>query len=277
MNNREIYNQLSNDLSQRTTELFSTSFSAAVSLLGQQKREAIYSIYGLVRVADEVVDTWRPNDMKQYLDLLSLDIKHAIKSGFSANPIVHSYARTIIKYKIPFELTTAFMRSMHMDINKKKYNSKEYKVYIYGSAEVVGLMCLMVFVDGNKRKYSELVPGAKALGAAFQKINFLRDFALDSKNLGRMYFPGKDIKNFTDDDKFAIINDIRNDLAIANKAIKKLPKDSRYGVELAYRNFLSLTKLASKTSINDLKRQRISVPKLKKVWIFGLLKLKASL
>lgn len=277
MNNQEIYNRLSDELSKRTTEEFSTSFSKAVSLLGAEKRQAIYAIYGFVRIADEVVDTWRPKDMKHDLDLLGMEVKKAVKTGYSPNPIVHSFARTITKYSIPFELITAFMRSMQMDIEKKNYNAKEYKMYIYGSAEVVGLMCLMVFVDGNKRKYTELLPAAKALGAAFQKINFLRDFAADSKELGRMYFPGRDIKNFDEDSKQAVINDINNDLNTAKQAIKKLPKDCRYGVELAYKNFAGLTKLATKTPVAELKKYRITLSKTKKVWMFLLLRFKASL
>jgi phytoene synthase len=276
MRNINIYNLLSARFSKDITEAYSSSFSAAAGLLGTKEKEAIYAIYGFVRIADEIVDSWRPKDMKYYLDLLGMDIKKATKSGFSTNPIVHNFARTIREYNIPFELVDSFMRSMNMDITKRTYSAKDYKIYIYGSAEVVGLMCLMVFVGGNKRKYNDLMPAAKALGAAFQKINFLRDFAADSKHLGRMYFPGKDLKGFDEDDKLAVINDIKNDLATAKKAIKKLPKGSRYGVELAYKNFLNLTKLSESTPVGQLKKQRISLARSKKIRIYTWIRIKSS-
>ena len=170
----------------------------------------------------------------------------------------------------------SFIRSMKMDVTKKNYDAREYKIYIYGSAEVVGLMCLMVFVDGNKRQYNSLMPAAKALGSAFQKINFLRDFASDSKHLGRMYFPGKDIKKFSEDDKQAIVADIRNDLQTAHQAIKRLPKSSRFGVELAYKNFKKLTNVASSTPIDKLKNQRISLARSTKVKIYTWIKIKSA-
>ncbi len=273
MLNIQLYDKISDRLSREITEQYSTSFSAATSLLGEEQRQAIYAIYGFVRVADEIVDSWRPKDMGFYLDNLKHDVKRATQSGFSPNPVVHSFARAVRKYNIPQELTEAFMRSMAMDINKKTYTAKDYQTYIYGSAEVVGLMCLMVFVGGNKRKYAQLLSGAKALGAAFQKINFLRDLSADSAKLGRMYFPGKDFKKFSEEDKQSIINDISSDLAEAKKAIKKLPKSSRYGVKLAYLNFYYLTKLARKTPAGELKKSRISLSKTKKISIFLWVKL----
>ena len=276
MDNLDIYNRLSQGFSKDLTESYSSSFSAAATLLGKKERQAIYNIYGFVRVADEIVDTWRPKDMNYYLDSLSLDVKRAIKYGFSTNPIVHSFCMTIREYSIPFELVESFLRSMRMDISKRTYDSREYKIYIYGSAEVVGLMCLMVFVGGNKRKYSSLMPAAKALGSAFQKINFLRDFASDSKHLGRMYFPGKNIKMFSEQDKLAVVADINNDLKIAKQAIKKLPKASRFGVELAYKNFKMLTSLASKSPVEKLKTQRISLSKPAKIRIYLLIRIKSA-
>jgi len=276
MHNLEIYNQLSQEFSEKITRRYSSSFSAAASLLGRRERDAIYSIYGFVRVADEIVDTWRPKDMKYYLDALKIDVKRATKSGFSTNPIIHSFCTTVRQYSIPYELVESFMRSMAMDINKKTYSPEEYKTYIYGSAEVVGLMCLIVFVGGNKRQYAQLLPAARALGSAFQKINFLRDFSSDSKQLGRVYFPGKDISQFNEEDKIAIINDIRNDLQIAQKAIRKLPKASRYGVELAYRNFAGLTSKIGRTPADRLKNERISLPKSQKIMIYLWLRTKSA-
>lgn len=274
--NLEIYNNLSQDFSRKLTEEYSSSFSAAASLLGKKQCQAIYNIYGFVRIADEIVDSWRPKDMNYYLDALVMDVKRAIKYGFSTNPIVHSFCVTLREYGIPFELVDSFIRSMKMDVTKKNYDAREYKIYIYGSAEVVGLMCLMVFVDGNKRQYNSLMPAAKALGSAFQKINFLRDFASDSKHLGRMYFPGKDIKKFSEDDKQAIVADIRNDLQTAHQAIKRLPKSSRFGVELAYKNFKKLTNVASSTPIDKLKNQRISLARSTKVKIYTWIKIKSA-
>lgn len=276
MHNLELYNSLSQELSADITRRYSSSFSAAARLLAKPERDAIYAIYGFVRIADEIVDTWRPKDMKYYLESLKIDVKRTIKSGFSINPIVHNFCTTIRQYDIPYELIESFMRSMAMDINKKTYSPEEYKTYIYGSAEVVGLMCLMVFVNGNKRCYTQLLPGAKALGSAFQKINFLRDFATDSKQLGRVYFPGKNQSQLSEEDKVAIINDIINDLGIAKTAIRKLPKASRYGVELAYRNFASLTTKISHTPLNKLKNQRISLNKSHKIIIYLWLMIKSA-
>lgn len=276
MRNLEIYNRLSQSFSRRLTEDYSSSFSAAAALLGKKEQQAIYNIYGFVRIADEIVDTWRPKDMNYYLDALGMDVKRAIKYGFSTNPIVHSFCLTLREYSIPYELVDSFMRSMKMDVSKRSYDAREYKIYIYGSAEVVGLMCLMVFVKGNKRQYNNLMPAAKALGSAFQKINFLRDFASDSKHLGRMYFPGKDIKKFSEDDKQAVVSDIRNDLQTAQKAIKKLPKNSRFGVELAYKNFKKLTNLAASTPVEKLKSQRISLPKSSKIRIYSIIRIKSA-
>lgn len=276
MHNIEIYNRLSNEFSKELTKKYSSSFSAAADLLGKEDKEAIYAIYGFVRIADEVVDSWRPKEMSIYLESLKIEVKRAIKSGFSTNPIVHSFCLIVRKYDIPFELIESFMRSMQMDIDKKTYTPQEYKTYIYGSAEVVGLMCLMVFVRGNKRKYAALLPAAKALGSAFQKINFLRDFNSDSKLLGRMYFPGKRVSDFSDEDKLAIIHDINRDLRISKIAIKKLPKTSKYGVELAYKNFYKLTKIAEKTSVQDLKNNRIGLKKYQKLIIYIGIRIKAA-
>ncbi len=277
MLNIELYQKISLRLSKDITESYSTSFSAATALLSEDISESIYSIYGFVRIADEIVDTWRPRGMEIYLDELSVDYKRAVKTGFSTNPIVQSFASTIVKYDIPLDLVEAFMRSMRMDIKKRSYTVDEYRQYIYGSAEVVGLMCLMVFVDGNKRKYKSLLPGAKALGSAFQKINFLRDLSSDSSQLGRLYFPGKSIKKFDETDKKEIIEDINKDLALAKSAIRKLPKSSRFGVELAYKYFYALNRKISRSSIEDLLNSRISLGKKQKLAIYSSIRIRKSL
>lgn len=273
-NNAELYSQVSLRLARDVTETYSSSFSAATSLLYPKISDSIVSIYAFVRIADEIVDTWRPSEMESYLNDLTVDVKRAIKSGFSPNPIVHSFSAVVRDYKIPLDLIDAFMKSMRMDIKKRKYNQQDYKRYIYGSAEAVGLMCLMVFVGGNKRKYSELMPGARALGSAFQKINFLRDYASDHRELGRIYFSDQEKFELTDENKQLIINDIIKDLRLAKPAIAKLPNSSRLGVELAYRYFNALTKLASKTPANSIKSQRLSLGKSTKVYILASVRAK---
>ena len=273
MLNLGIYKDISARLSRDITNSYSTSFSAATKLLEPDVREAIVAIYGFVRVADEVVDTWRPAQMESYINDLGSDLKRAVRSGFSTNPIVQSFALAIIKYNIPLELVEAFLKSVKMDITKKTYNQAQYQQYSYGSAEVVGLMCLMVFVGGNKRLYSSLLSSAKALGSAFQKINFLRDVGSDNLQLGRLYFPG--IQGQLDDEaKNLIVEDINQDLVVAKTAIKKLPKSSRYGVELAYRYFVAINQKMSRRSIEEIRNNRISPAKSTKLKIYCLVALK---
>jgi phytoene/squalene synthetase len=277
MFNIDLYQKISSRLSKDITESYSTSFSLATGLLSPEVAESIYAIYGFVRIADEIVDSWRPKDMGIYLDELSSDYKRAVKSGFSVNPIVQSFAGVLRKYEVSTELVEAFLKSMRMDIKKKTYSLDEYQEYIYGSAEVVGLMCLMVFVNGNKRTYKSLEPGAKALGAAFQKVNFLRDLSDDSNQLGRLYFPDKNPKHFSEQDKIEIVDDIKKDLALAKKAINELPVSSRFGVELAYKYFRELNKKLSKTPIQDLQNKRISVSAKQKTRIYIVVKSKQLL
>ena len=168
MLNIDLYQKISNRLSKDITQSYSTSFSTAAELLSPEVADSIYAIYGFVRIADEIVDTWRPSGMEMYISELRNDYKRAVKTGFSVNPIIQSFSSTVRKYDIPPELVEAFLASMIMDIRKKTYTPKEYEAYIYGSAEVVGLMCLMVFVNGNKRRYNSLQPGARALGSAWK-------------------------------------------------------------------------------------------------------------
>lgn len=277
MLNIELYKKISSRVSKDITESYSTSFSAATSLLSPEIAESIYAIYGFVRIADEIVDSWRPRGMETYISELSIDYKRAMKSGFSANPIVQSFSEVLVKYDIPLDLVESFLKSMRMDIKKKNYTEAEYRDYIYGSAEVVGLMCLMVFVNGNKKQYSKLLPGAKALGSAFQKVNFLRDLSDDSYELGRIYFPGKEIKHFSEEDKAEIVEDISSDLKTASLAVKKLPSSSRFGVELAYKYFMMLNNKIAKTPVQDLQNNRISLNKNQKARILLEVKYKQLL
>ena len=276
MLNIDLYQKISARTSKDITESYSTSFSQATSLLSEEVAESIYAIYGFVRIADEIVDSWRPRGMEMYINELSTDYKRAIRSGFSVNPIVQSFSSVVRKYEIPLDLVEAFLKSMRMDIKKKSYSIDEYRTYIYGSAEVVGLMCLLVFVNGNKRNYNKLLPGAKALGSAFQKINFLRDLEADSSGLGRLYFPGKNIRHFSEEDKKEIISDIEKDLILAKSAIKKLPNSSRYGVELAYKYFATLNRQMAKTPVQDLVNSRVSLSKSQKLRIYTSVRVKKS-
>ena len=277
MLNIDLYEKISARTSKDITESYSTSFSMATSLLSEEIAESIYAIYGFVRIADEIVDSWRPRGMEMFINELSADYKRAVKSGFSVNPIVQSFSSVVKKYDIPIELVESFLNSMRMDIKKKSYSLDEYKTYIYGSAEVVGLMCLLVFVNGNKRTYNKLLSGAKALGSAFQKINFLRDLEADSSGLGRLYFPGKNIRHFSEEDKKEIISDIEKDLSLARSAIKKLPNSSRFGVELAYKYFATLNKQMAKTPVQDLVNSRVSLSKSQKLRIYTSVRIKKSL
>ncbi len=274
MNNIDQYNTISLELCRKITESYSSSFSVATSLLSPKVSDAIVSVYAFVRIADEVVDTWRPDKMDGYLGDLTLDLKRAIKSGFSTNPIVHCFAGVVKDYQIPSDLIDAFIKSMRMDIKKRKFSEQEYRNYIYGSAEAVGLMCLMIFVNGSKRKYNDLLPEARALGSAFQKINFLRDYSSDSSDLGRVYFPHSQPFKLDEESKNHIINDINNDLQIAKPAIQKLPISSRYGVELAYSYFAALTKLMARTPAQQIAGHRISLPKSTKAYILTRVKTK---
>ena len=277
MNNLELYSKLSQKISRDITFNYSSSFSAATNLLSKEIADDICSIYGFVRLADEVVDTFRPKQMENHLNNLSNELLLCLKSGFSTNMIVFSFAGVVKKYDIPLELVNAFMESMHMDIDKKQYTPEQYKKYIYGSAEVVGLMCLIVFINGDRNEYSKLKVHAEALGSAFQKINFIRDIKSDVENLGRLYFPDKNIKEFNQKDREEIISDIYKDLESAQMGLSKLPQSSRYGVELAYLYFEKLTKKINNTELSVLLNSRISLSKTSKAFLYIRVRLKKIL
>lgn len=264
----KLFHELSNECSKLTTEKYSTSFSGAILLLDQSARKPIYNIYGFVRFADEIVDSFHEYDKTTLLSEFKTETFKAIENRISLNPILHSFQQTVHHFNINQELIYAFFNSMETDLHRSVYSQKQFEEYIYGSAEVVGLMCLYVFCEGDKDKFEELEPYAKALGAAFQKINFLRDSKADYQQLNRTYFPGVDFNNFNRHSKKLIEEDIEKDLDMAYQGIMKLPLAVRYGVYLAYKYYLSLFKKIRKTAADELLEKRIRVPDYEKAFIF---------
>ena len=263
---KSLYDSVSEDCSKIVTQSYSTSFSLANKMLDQSIRNDIYNIYGFVRFADEIVDTFHDFPKKELLDRFEEDLFYSINNRISLNPILNSFQKTVNTYKIEHNLIHAFLKSMRWDLNKNIYKTeKEYKEYIYGSADVVGLMCLKVFVNGNSKKYKELIPSAMALGSAFQKVNFLRDLKDDYESLNRSYFPNIDFENFSEESKKNIINEIKKDFELALKGIKKLPNSSRLGVYTAYKYYLKLLQKLEKTPSLKIKSTRIRIPNYQKV------------
>tara|TARA_B100000674_G_scaffold104243_1_gene76306 strand:+ start:14218 stop:15057 length:840 start_codon:yes stop_codon:yes gene_type:complete len=255
-----LFDEVAYECSQKVTNGYSTSFSSAVKMLAPSIRPAIHSIYGFVRFADEVVDTFHDKDKKLLLDKFEWDFYQSLEMGISLNPVLHSFQKTIKQYNIDIELVEAFLKSMRMDIEKKDYTTQdEYEDYIYGSADVVGLMCLKVFVDGSDKEYEKLKPTAMKLGSAFQKVNFLRDLKNDAEILERSYFPDVDLKNLTPDVKAKIVSEISADFDAAYEGIKQLPASSKFGVYTAYRYYRQLLKKLQKTPSNKLMDTRIRV------------------
>jgi phytoene/squalene synthetase len=238
----------------------------ASKMLSQSIRQDIYNIYGFVRFADEIVDSFHDYDKESLFANFELELELAISNKISLNPILNAFQHTYHKYGINRELVDAFMNSMRLDLHKKKYLTKEeYKSYIYGSADVVGLMCLKVFVNGDKMKYQELKNTAMALGSAFQKVNFLRDLKADYDELERSYFPNTDLNNLDEISKNTIIEDIENDFKEGLKGIKRLPLEAKFGVFMAYRYYRQLLKKLKNTPALEIKSTRIRVPNYKKI------------
>lgn len=256
----ELYTKVAYANSRLLTLRYSTSFGISSRLLGSSVKKHIYAIYGLVRIADEIVDTYKGADSLRLLDDLEKSTYDALNSGYSTNPIVHAFAKTAIEYGIDKELITPFFYSMRMDLQPRNYSDDAYTKYIHGSAEVVGLMCLKVFCDGNNQRYVELEKGASALGAAYQKVNFLRDLAADYKELGRLYFPGKTFDRFNDTDKKEIIDDIKADFAVALPALRQLPGSCRKATMMSYVYYLELLKKLEATPAVLIKTARVRVP-----------------
>jgi phytoene/squalene synthetase len=272
-----LFHDLSQQCSKETTERYSTSFSSAIKLLHQDLRGPIFNIYGFVRFADEIVDTFHQFNKAELLIEFKKDTYLAIERGISLNPILHSFQLTVNKFGISHELIEAFFVSMEMDLDKTSYNSQGYKQYIYGSAEVVGLMCLYVFCEGDQSRYDELKPGAQSLGAAFQKVNFLRDVKADYEQLSRTYFPEVDFNNFTPSMKKQIEEDIAIDFTAAYDAILNLPVKARFGVYVAYKYYLSLFKKIKKSNPSNILEQRIRIPNYGKAFIVAKAGLRSQL
>ena len=263
----DLYHKISVDASKNVTQLYSTSFSMGIKLLDKNIHDAIFSIYGFVRLADEIVDTFHDYPKSEMLQEFKEDTYKALDRKISVNPILNAFQMVVNKYSIDRDLIDKFLLSMEQDLNDIQYSSDGYKEYIVGSAEVVGLMCLKVFVNGDNDLYFNLEEPARKLGAAFQKINFLRDVKADYQELGRTYFPGVDLEKFTPDEKLKIEEDIQDDFECALEGIIKLPSSSRLGVYVAYRYYFSLFKKIKKVSSDRLMEERIRVPNTKKILI----------
>lgn len=263
----DLYTDIALECSKLTTKRYSTSFSLGIKLFNKDYHKAIYAIYGFVRFADEIVDTFHEQDQKTLLARFTSDTWDALERKFSSNPILHSFQWVVNEYNIDRHLIEAFLRSMEMDLVKKDYSPEEFKTYIYGSAEVVGLMCLRIFYPDDDRKYNHLTPAARKLGEAFQKVNFLRDIRDDFENKGRSYFPGTDVETFITHRKQEIEADIREDFDEAVKGIRQLKKSARTGVYLAYRFYLELLKKISSTPAEEILSRRYRVSNRQKLWL----------
>ena len=267
---KEVFDLVSFDCSKLVTKRYSTSFSMGTSLLGSEIKRHIYNIYGFVRFADEIVDTFHKFNKKDLLDRFENDLFYAIENQISLNPILNSFQHTVNKNNIEIELINSFIESMRLDLHKSLYETEtEYKKYVYGSADVVGLMCLKVFVKGDLKKYNDLKTSAMALGSAFQKVNFLRDLKTDSEDLKRNYFPNVDVANFDEKTKLKIIEEIENDFNNALEGINKLPDDSRLGVYTAYKYYKKLLFKLKQTSSLNIKRIRIRIPNYQKIAVLA--------
>jgi len=263
---KSIFDDVSNDCSKIVTKTYSTSFSLATKMLSKKIRQHIYNIYGFVRFADEIVDSFHDYNKEILFKDFSSDLEKSLKNKIHLNPILNSFQATYHKFNIDKDLVDSFMSSMKKDLYKTKYMSnQEYEDYIYGSADVVGLMCLKVFVNGNTKKYEELKSFAMRLGSAFQKVNFLRDLKDDFEVLNRTYFPNTDLNQLDEESKIKIIGEIEEDFKEGLNGIKKLPIEAKFGVFMAYRYYSQLLKKLKKTPALDIKNTRIRVPNYKKI------------
>lgn len=260
-----LFDQTTYECSRLITRRYSTSFTLGIRTLDTRYHFSIYAIYGFVRYADEIVDTFHDKDKRTLLNRFREDTFSAIEEKVSLNPVLHSFQDVVNTFQIDHHLIDAFLNSMEMDLENQTYNDAGYKEYIYGSAEVVGLMCLKVFLEGNQQAYNELLPYAKSLGAAFQKVNFLRDLKSDFDERGRVYFPGVDFNKFGTKEKAEIEEDIQHDFDQAYIGIKKLPAGSRLGVYLAYLYYLQLFRKIKNLPASRIKTERIRIPDLYKM------------
>ncbi len=262
---KTLFDQVSHQCSKLVTESYSTSFSLATRMLSNEIRQDIYNIYGFVRFADEIVDTFHQYDKPVLFERFEQDLEHALQDKISLNPILNSFQETVHKYNLDREHINAFMQSMKWDLSKKVYNSeKDYKQYIYGSADVVGLMCLKVFVKGDELLFDTLKESAMALGSAFQKVNFLRDLKDDFDQLERTYFPNVDMNCFDENSKQLIIAEIEADFKNGLSGIFRLPDDAKFGVYTAYKYYMRLLKKLKRVPSTQIKSKRIRVPNYQK-------------
>ncbi|MDB5208771.1 MAG: phytoene/squalene synthase family protein [Flavisolibacter sp.] len=273
----DLFHSVSNECSKEVTLRYSTSFSSAIRLLHKDLRQPIFNIYGFVRFADEIVDTFHQHDKQELLEQFKIETFDAIRRGISLNPILNSFQLTVNQYKIDHQLIHAFFSSMESDLTQNGYDRQGYEEYIYGSAEVVGLMCLYIFCEGAKEQYEGLKQSAKALGAAFQKVNFLRDIKADFIDLSRIYFPGCDFHNFTQRDKQQIQEDIEADFKEAYKGILHLPMKAKFGVYVAYKYYYSLFRKIKGIEPQNILEQRIRIPNYYKAYIVLRASVKNSL
>jgi phytoene/squalene synthetase len=277
MSTIKLYDEATAFSSKYTTLMYSSSFSSAIKLLNKDLRQPIFDIYGFVRFADEIVDTFHDFDKAALLQQFKIDTYQALAQGISMNPILHRFQLTYNKYKIDPALLDAFLVSMEMDLSKQEYDDQTYQTYIYGSAEVVGLMCLYIFCEGDVAQFELLKPSARSLGAAFQKVNFLRDIKADFEGLDRMYFPNCDFSKFTQADKLQIEEDIQNDFSMALSGIKQLPLKARFGVYVAFKYYYSLFKKIKKVHPQSILKTRIRIPDYGKLFILAKASIRSQL
>jgi phytoene synthase len=266
---KELYDKVSIRCSELTTLTYSTSFSIGIRCLAKELRNPIHSIYGFVRFADEIVDSFHDYNKRELLSRFKEDAFRSLEEGISLNPILNSFQSTVRKYKIEHSLINQFLKSMEMDLSVQEHNNKTIDEYIFGSAEAVGLMCLEVFCQGNKQLYNDLKGYAMHLGAAFQKVNFLRDLQADYIGMGRNYFPGLQTEEFDDNSKKKIEDGIKKDFDEGFKGIKKLPRSSRFGVYVAYVYYLALFNKIQNTPSNMIMNRRISIRKRHKATLLA--------
>ncbi|MDY8137746.1 phytoene/squalene synthase family protein [Aquimarina sp. 2201CG5-10] len=267
---KAIFDIVSYSCSKIVTNSYSTSFSLASKMLSDSIRQDIYNIYGFVRFADEIVDTFHDYNKEELFNCFEAEMYKAIADRISLNPILNSFQKTVHQYDIQPELYEAFMKSMRLDLHKTNYlTNQEYKDYIYGSADVVGLMCLKVFVNGNEEKYHELKESAMHLGSAFQKVNFLRDLKADYEDLNRTYFPDTDLNHLDETSKTRIIKEIESDFEKGIKGIMKLPVEAKFGVYTAYIYYKKLLNKLKKTPSLEIKNTRIRVPNYQKIGLLA--------
>ena len=267
---KALFDSVSASCSKLVTNQYSTSFSLATKMLAGSIRQDIYNIYGFVRFADEIVDSFHEYDKKDLLDRFEADLEHALTNHISLNPILNAFQETYHRYAIPHHLVAAFLKSMRMDLSKKVYKTEaEYREYIYGSADVVGLMCLCVFVKGDREKYEQLKESAMALGSAFQKVNFLRDLKADYDGLERTYFPNTNLLELDEVSKSQIVSEIEADFRKGYQGILKLPSESKFGVYMAYRYYSKLLNKLRRLPSMEIKNSRVRVPNYQKVGLLA--------